>query len=550
MTAQKNLTTSGQILGAGLLVALLALCSPVGAQPLLRVCPTQFDVTVSEEDTVAEMMLVANDGYDVLTFDITPDVTWAWDEPSSGTLYPGDSTFVTVYFSSVGLTPGEHWGFNFIDHNDPFHPHPWPIPKHFVFVVRTITMITGVPDENQPPAGLFPQGGVFTNFCAPTAAANIVSFWDEYRVNPGAIKVLNCWQPCYAIGRINDCAKRKEAADYIGWFMDTNNQGDPVRMNGTVFPAAMGTFNGDVGPGLTNFVSWEGTYPNLPDTAGVCKQGYNWTVTPFYGPDPEQAWEFYKAEIDSGRPLLTSFLYWNPVPEGKRQKATDAASLWEDEWVDYYTWGNAVNASGAPDPVEQWNWYEEEQGIGHMVTGVGYATDNLGNRWAIVHDNWPTTPRNIAIPWANWAANFRVLPDVTPNVHCVVSPMQRSVPKGATLDFSVGYHNNTQAAQNFRIKIMAYLPGSTNPAKTYATGGGNPDPTLQAGTSMTRYYALDVPNIPQVQPVSGYVIKVAVYQPPQALNPIASDCFCFSVTQPMSSMPLNGPEWAIRPLGM
>jgi hypothetical protein len=552
MQTKNFLRTGGATVAPLLLAALLVgLSAPVGAQPVLRVCPTSFDVTVSEEDTVTETMLVANDGTSILTFDITPDVTWAWDEPSSGTLFPGDSTLVTVYFNSVGLEPGEYFGFNFFDHNDPYHPHPWPIPKHFVFVVRSITMITGVPDENQPPAGAFPPAGNFTNFCTPTAAGNIVSFWDEYRVNPGAIKVLNCWQPCSSIGRINDCGLRKEAVDYIGWFMDTNNQGDPVRSNGTAFAPAMGTYNADVGPGLTNFVAWEGAYPNLSDTAGVCKQGYNWTVTANYGPTPNDGWEFYRAEIMAGRPVLTSFFYWNIDPEGKQQKASDADSLWEDEWVDYYVWDDPTMGSTSPNPDEEWNFDYGEQGIGHVVTGVGFATDNLGNRWAIVHDTWSTTPRNIAIPWANWQANWSVQPDVTPNVHCVLSPMQRSVPKGATLDFSVNYTNNTQAQQTFRIKIMAYLPGRTNPAKTYQTGGvGNPDPALAAGTSLTRYYALDVPNIAAVQPIGGYVIKVAVYQPPQAQNPIASDCFCFSVTQPMGTLPLGGNEWTIRTLGL
>ena len=56
-------------------------------------------------------------------------------------------------------------------------------------------------------------------------------------------------------------------------------------------------------------------------------------------------------------------------------------------------------------PNEKWN---EKQGIGHAVTAVGFLEgdpDGSGplpeTRWVIVHDNWASTPENIAIPWKN-----------------------------------------------------------------------------------------------------------------------------------------------------
>ena len=51
--------------------------------------------------------------------------------------------------------------------------------------------------------------------------------------------------------------------------------------------------------------------------------------------------------------------------------------------------------------------------IGHAVTGVGYVEiwdpDGPGplplDNYAIVHDNWPTTAKNVAIPWHYWDPN-------------------------------------------------------------------------------------------------------------------------------------------------
>jgi hypothetical protein len=106
---------------------------------------------------------------------------------------------------------------------------------------------------------------------------------------------------------------------------------------------------------------------------------------------------FYTAEIDAGRPLVVSFTYWNPIPVGINY--TDPES---EETIDVFEWGDWVPWSYDPDPPEEW----DEGIIGHAVTGVGYILDwdpdGDGNSddYVIVHDNWPTTPENVAIPWA------------------------------------------------------------------------------------------------------------------------------------------------------
>ena len=66
------------------------------------------------------------------------------------------------------------------------------------------------------------------------------------------------------------------------------------------------------------------------------------------------------------------------------------------------------------DPEEYWTYGD----IGHAVTGVGYKLnwdpDGAGPipsaDWVIVHDNWATTPENVAIPWANWMCLWHVNP--------------------------------------------------------------------------------------------------------------------------------------------
>ena len=81
------------------------------------------------------------------------------------------------------------------------------------------------------------------------------------------------------------------------------------------------------------------------------------------------------------------------------------------ETVDVFDWGTPVSYS--TDPIEYW-----DEGIGHAVTGVGYvfswAPDGSGplptNYYVVVHDNWASTPTNVAIPWLNWKCLFAVDP--------------------------------------------------------------------------------------------------------------------------------------------
>jgi hypothetical protein len=262
------------------------------------------------------------------------------------------------------------------------------VTAHFALGV----FIDDVPDTNQPPTSGSP------NYCAPTAMINVLKYWDvpangnAYNVTAGL--------------------PAETAANYLGWFMDTNNAGSAARGNGA--DGHSGTWDKDIAPGALDFVRWDAGHlpppvpPPPPPPLPTGKLGYDWTVTTncFTPADYTPSLALYKSEIDAGRPVVVSFTYWNPVDE-------DAAIIDPEtgETIDLFAWGTPTNYS--VDPVEYW-----DEGIGHAVTGVGYVLnwdpDGAGPLGAadyvIVHDNWSTTPENVAIPWLNWKCLFPVDP--------------------------------------------------------------------------------------------------------------------------------------------
>jgi len=255
-----------------------------------------------------------------------------------------------------------------------------------------ITIIADVPDTSQPPTvTLATTQNPPTNFCAPMAMVNVLEYWDDVIEHANAQNVTAGLIP-------------ETAAEYLGYFMDTNNTGSPNRGNGA--DAHFGTWDKDIFPGTLEFVRWDIANPAVPVPpfplpAG--KLGYDWLLIPDFG---VLGLPFYMAEIDAGRPLVACFDYWNPQPVGINY--TDPES---GETIDVFAWGDWVPCSY--DPEECW-----DDDIGHAVTGVGYILnwdpDGAGplpvDDYVIVHDNWPTTPRNVAIPWANWKSSHAADP--------------------------------------------------------------------------------------------------------------------------------------------
>jgi len=241
--------------------------------------------------------------------------------------------------------------------------------------------INNVPDYCQPPAQTLPSTIDTTNFCAPFAFLNIVGYWDLVQFHPNAIGLMAGLLPW-------------EAAEYIGWFMDTNNNGSPFRLNGNIFPPATGTYIADQWKGAGEYVRFDASHLfGFPDPVPPQKIGYDWIITPDSSGDFMQ----YVARIDSGFPVKVDFLYWHIHPTGNFKIDTTLTA----DTIHVYAWDTVTDTSGwDPEaPSERWNLEQGIAGIGHAVTGVGYIIDTL--EFAIVHDNWDSTPKNIAIPWIN-----------------------------------------------------------------------------------------------------------------------------------------------------
>jgi hypothetical protein len=254
------------------------------------------------------------------------------------------------------------------------------------------TLIENVPDANQPPTVTLVTT-IPTNFCAPMAVANILEYWDDVANNASAQNVTAGLPP-------------ETVAEYVGYFMDTNNTGSPLRAN----PGLPGTYNVDVLPGIVEFVRWDNGHPfppAPPPALPAGKLGYNWGVVCTCDTDYTITLDFYKNEINHGRPLVVSFDYWNPVDK-------DIAVIDPEtgETISVFVWGDPIPGSLPGNPEEYWTYGD----IGHAVTGVGYILnwDPAGPApladYVIVHDNWATTPENVAIPWANWMCLWQVIP--------------------------------------------------------------------------------------------------------------------------------------------
>jgi hypothetical protein len=258
------------------------------------------------------------------------------------------------------------------------------------------TLIASVPDTNQPPTATLPTT-IPTNYCAPIAMINVLKYWDV----PANANAFN----------VTAGLPATTAAEYLGWFMDTNNSGSPARGNGA--DGHSGTWDKDIAPGTLDFVRWDpGHNPPVPPAPPfplpANKLGYDWAVTQncFAPGEYAPSLAFYESEIDAGRPLVVSFTYWNPIDKDIAVSDPDTGQT-----VDVFDWGSPVNYS--TDPVEDW-----DENIGHAVTGVGYILnwdpDGSGplptNDYVIVHDNWASTPTNVAIPWLNWKCLFAADP--------------------------------------------------------------------------------------------------------------------------------------------
>jgi len=280
------------------------------------------------------------------------------------------------------------------------------VTAHFALGV----FIANVPDTSVPPTSGSP------NFCAPTAMVNILGYWDEVMGLPNAYNVTAYLVP----------HNLNTVADYVGYFMDTNNAQalKPVNLRGNGADGHFGTYARDIlmlTLGNLDYVRWDALNvfnTPLPPPGPLLppgKVGHNWTGFNDYWNAAPVGFPFIQAQIDATRPLVVCYSHWN-LNFGAN--VTDPQS---GKVISVYQWGPPSFNSTPPNPAENWTGPYGEGCIGHAVTCVGYVLNwnplGLGvANWTVVHDTWATTPENIAVPWippspaGPWNSSHAVLP--------------------------------------------------------------------------------------------------------------------------------------------
>jgi uncharacterized repeat protein (TIGR02543 family) len=283
----------------------------------------------------------------------------------------------------------------------------WTMPAQDVTITAHFalgTLIDNVPDTSWPPTQTLVGITIPANFCAPLAMVNILGYWDEVMGNLTAQNVTAWLQP----------SNLNTVAEYVGYFMDTNNENPALFGNGL----HAGTYAKDITPGNLDYVLWDAAHnfttppPAIPP--GKLSHVWNGIDDYFNNPHPGvTGFPFIKAEIDAGRPLVICYQWWN-LNMTSGINITDPQS---GKVISALQWGTPTSYSSYPP--EDWSG-SGESCIGHAVTCVGYILnwdpDGGGplpsGNWTIVHDTWGTTPENIAVPWtgAPWNSSHSVLP--------------------------------------------------------------------------------------------------------------------------------------------
>ncbi|MGA2221070.1 MAG: hypothetical protein ABSH21_04690 [Verrucomicrobiia bacterium] len=319
-------------------------------------------------------------------------------------------------------------------------------------VLAAAKFVNGLaPDWNQPYRYGPPPGGPTDPFpvppnapgnatqwnawCAPSAAANLVGHWTDAHGVPVADAfafpsttnwpLAASWHDYQADGFARPTPPQAAAgalpvpATDIGWYLDTNRgiQWDNGlgTMGGYYFGNAVhtGTYLKDIQPGLQNFLNSRYSLSSsnywLTGTRGFNYfSGVNPAGVPNVAPYPNEinAFAEVKSEIDSNRTLILCFMYWNPVKTvyGVAPTGTNTESAFG--YTNYVLQTPSSPYTNAED--ETWNFNDDGSALGHAVTCVGYipAGDpadpyraTMATDWVIVHDNWVSTPRNVAVPY-------------------------------------------------------------------------------------------------------------------------------------------------------
>jgi hypothetical protein len=342
-------------------------------------------------------------------------------------------------------------------------------------VLAAAKFVSGlVPDWNQPyhyPLAPPPSAGPgpdpapnvanqWNAWCAPSSAANLAGHWTDALGVPVGDSfafpattnwpLAATWHDYQADGATRPPVPQPAAGALpaqttdIGWYMDTN-RGRPWDIGGGTMGGYFygngphtGTYLKDIDVGLQMFLNnryslsgsiyWRTGTRGRPGPLGYA-HGTDPTGAPAGAhPNEVSAFNEVKSEIDSGRTLILCFMYWNPsqVVTGVQQ-----SGVLTNESAFGYTNYFMMTPGSTNAEDESWTSDTSGEGLGHAVTCVGYipAGDpadpyklTTPTDWVIVHDNWQTTPRNVAVPFGRkqpagigtfdpaWDANTTAVP--------------------------------------------------------------------------------------------------------------------------------------------
>lgn len=239
-------------------------------------------------------------------------------------------------------------------------------------VAKADKVIAGVPDWNQPNT-YAPPGAGYNAWCAPTAGACLMGYWEDIL---GKSQLTDAKVPAQSPAYANYNLSYQEGLWHdgtveMGWYMDT----DGWRTNNGPYPPFLngGTQLQKIGPGAVLYAGGGWVDP----TSAIVKTAY--AATP--GKDTilgAAMWTNYTTEINAGRPVLVSFSRWVAAPS-INNPTVDGQSV--------FLYNFEVN------PTES---------EGHTVCGVGYYDPTPaqfwnGDEWVIAEDNWGTTPMYVGV---------------------------------------------------------------------------------------------------------------------------------------------------------
>jgi len=264
------------------------------------------------------------------------------------------------------------------------------IPGLVSVAAATNGMVNNVPDWHQPcliGGGNGPDNGAnpgpgqakYKAWCTATAASDIMGWWRDQQ-GCGNIADANVYASGTTIGwnPPNPTDWQDDGADAssiptqgggargsgldLGWYLNTNDQGDQTLANAGGGEAFTGTKRADIQAGLTKYLNAAGYNAN--------------TVTHNAGQNAAQGWQTITSEIDAGRPLIGHFSHGSIFDMGSGYWEWDSSPPVEDDQT-----GEDWSGSG-------------NNGLGHAMTIVGYYTagdgqNPSGGAWdvIVVQDN-------------------------------------------------------------------------------------------------------------------------------------------------------------------